>query len=622
MDHSTTTTPSHRHLASETVMRIEVSLSSRRSSVVVFNTTARLVTLGRGAWSSVAYGAPCIVLLRETTAQDSPFQVKFAIAELESGIAVWEEEITSKAEYTELQPGFHSFNLNGQTMAVQFADSSESASFIDSLQQYMAQKERIDQVLEDRRSSSASNKKSPKMERKLSKKKKKRARSGSDSSRRISKIDISQPCEFRHLSGITAGHTDVCQRELEGKIERHQRSASMGAISQKQTKQRTRLPDDMTDGKLYRSDLIPAGPSAAIEGGGGGGTEGKRQSQDSGSSISRGKFKFSSLRITKKKPLIQADDSPSHKDDLSISSPQRSLAPQLQGTTTSLSASMGEESFKSNITTGTTSPFHSENGSSPAINTVAVVGSSGELSPSRAPLSGWQEDRTSPKHQLSHQLMSDTNKPGVVQINGQSSNTSMGHPHMKSPQRVPLQPLSPQHHKFPSSNEGVYLPPKKMSVPNTYDTLEPLDNKSKPKTLLSPPGKIGAPSLISKMTPLHRPTVSEPPTELPVSNGSSRISLPTTSSSSHATSKSSSPIPPPLEYQVNNTTDKRSSLTSPTTENRISSDLDALTQELSKVLQDFDELIAPRSPFSIEATPSSSFVYQPPTTTSGKETMV
>lgn len=157
---------SARPLSYDAVFRIEVSLSSRKSSAIVMRTTARLYTLegtpsmmgGTGSrlhsgvsqpycpicqafhplplptawghnnasqtqpttvsrtcgfcganvadscshthpntpshphpltadveWKSVAYGAPCIQLMKETTDHNSPFNIKIVIAEVESG---------------------------------------------------------------------------------------------------------------------------------------------------------------------------------------------------------------------------------------------------------------------------------------------------------------------------------------------------------------------------------------------------------------------------------------------------------------------------------------------------------------------------------------------------------
>ncbi len=109
-------------LTNEAVFRIEVSLSSRKSSAIVMRTQARLYTLDKGSieaatpsklwcqhiiashnssilvcihisfalavdaqWKSLAYGAPCIQLMRENTDHNSPFHIKVVIAEVESG---------------------------------------------------------------------------------------------------------------------------------------------------------------------------------------------------------------------------------------------------------------------------------------------------------------------------------------------------------------------------------------------------------------------------------------------------------------------------------------------------------------------------------------------------------
>ena len=45
-----------------------------------------LLTLGGDSeWKSVAYGVPCILLMRETVENNSPFYIKLVIAEVESG---------------------------------------------------------------------------------------------------------------------------------------------------------------------------------------------------------------------------------------------------------------------------------------------------------------------------------------------------------------------------------------------------------------------------------------------------------------------------------------------------------------------------------------------------------
>ena len=100
----------------EAVFRIEVSLSSQTTSAIVMRTTARLyrlegvqsskprvgklhplprittvcvcvcVLVGDTEWKSVAYGAPCIQLVRHGNGDpNAPFTIRVVIAEVESG---------------------------------------------------------------------------------------------------------------------------------------------------------------------------------------------------------------------------------------------------------------------------------------------------------------------------------------------------------------------------------------------------------------------------------------------------------------------------------------------------------------------------------------------------------
>lgn len=587
MDARKIISPSHRHLAKETIMRIEVSLSSRRSSVVVFNTTARLVALGRGEWSSIAYGAPCILLIRETTATDSPFQVRFVIAELESGLAIWEEELSPAIDYTELQPGFHSFTLDGQTLAVQFADPSESASFYDSLKMYLAQKQNTDQLLEERKKKSES---------KSSKKSKKQQKSD----KRLSKLDISLPCEFRHLSGITAGQTDQCQQELEGSIERHHRSVSLGAISsQNQIKQRGRIPDEMNDGTLYVQSTEDEEPI----------------SERFDKNESRGKFKFSSLRLTRKKPLLDLEVK--EKKELSISSPRHNLTPQIMNTPV-INPSLDHQQEMTKFLPQTNS------------NNIAVVASQNFSS---NVMQGWKEDTrmTHSSKSTPHHMHNNTVSPNHAQetlkplpsVEARSSLHSESLLHLtpitlpSSPQRLPLQPISPPPLEATTNIMDKYKHIKPSF--STYDTLLPLDPKDKPTTTLSPPGKIAAPKPHTKTPGMQRPVPIENPkpkpapiespkanqipfdypklSPVPFENRQSRpfLSLPGEGSFTTQSSSVQRSVSPPQASTP--------------------SDLDQLTEDLSRVLREFDELIAPQSPFE-----TASFSYQQHRV--GRETMV
>ena len=185
-------------------------------------TTARLYTL-EGAqtmmggtadveWKSVAYGAPCIQLMKETTDHNSPFNIKIVIAEVESGIALWEGEVGPESNYHAMQSNFHTFVTNGRTNAIQFASEGEGGRMLESLQDLFLQKQKAETVSFDK-------KPEKKPDDNLLFKKPK-------SIRRLSKKEISIPCNFKHVSGITMQRTQSCEEELRGTIQRKMRSMS------------------------------------------------------------------------------------------------------------------------------------------------------------------------------------------------------------------------------------------------------------------------------------------------------------------------------------------------------------------------------------------------------------
>ena len=524
--------PERRHLTTESIMRIEVSLSSRKSSVVVFNTTARLVALAHGEWSSVAYGAPCILLVKHTTAPDSPFQVRLAIVEVESGIVIWEEEITAESGYMELQPIFHSFTVNQQSLALQFADAGEASSLIESLQQYIAQKHHVDELVKQGKNSQSLDRQ------KVTRKSKKKQQE-----RKLSKIEISLPCEFRHLSGITAGTTDLCKQELEGSIRRKQRSVSLSAISQKNMKHRGRIPDNMIDnGDMYSRSKYDVKRSVTP-------TEETTRSKS--------KFKFSSLRITKKKHLLE--QLKKSNDDILVSSSH--VDPSDSG------------HYKiSDICYQQPSPERKIDNNSREDEGVLVA--SRESSP-QVP-QGWKDDtgeELKSRFSSQHVIEKSTSVQSPQHVS--QSKSTWPDAYALTPVTLPNSPqsssTSPKHHDTIESlmkehelqnqtspthrNAGSYQHVKPSC--NTYDVLLPLD----PNEKLPPLPPLAPISKNKKLTP-QKPEIVSPISQI-------------------------HPEPPPLSVQPAPKSPR--SVDSP-------SDLDHLSAELSKILQDFDDLIAPRSP--------------------------
>ena len=553
-----TLSPERRHLTRESIMRVQITLSSRRSSVVVFNTYARLVAVGDGKWDSVAVGAPCILLVRETSAPDSRFKVRLAIAEVESGIAVWEEDINASANYSELQPTFHTFTAGGQSLALQFADATEASSLIDCLKQYIVQKTTTDQILDDKKTRKGKNKKKQEPE------------------KRISKFEISSPCEFRHLSGITAGQTNECQQELEGTIMRRQRSASMSAIANKTTKQRAKLPKDMTDSDLYKSGkenttrntktipdatMLSRSPSHNAD-------VGRNTSQNR-----RGVFKSSSVRVTRRKPII---DQIKASDDTSIKSSTPS-----HSTTSSQEHSYWtiddlQNNRKTTKPSSVTTPDHEQTitfkNSAPSQiqhawrrNSTNTEDTGSKSSRSSTPHHGGS---TSPLTAASFQSLEKTTAlPNEVT----ALTSSPAHIRLNTSPDHQLSGLSSPLHVVAAANAKKHTSIKPTF--NTYDTLLPLG-----------------------------PTEKLPPLA-PLTTNTKKLDLQKKVKPTAVSTK-----PPPLSIKENDIAFTPPPVSSP-------GDLDMLSAELSKVLKDFDSLITPSSPLGLEPT----FQYTP---TSAKETMV
>ncbi len=547
-----TLSPERRHLTNESIMRIQITLSSRKSSVVVFNTYARLVAVGNGRWDSVAVGAPCILLVKETSALDSRFQVRLAIAEVETGISIWEEELDSSTNYSELQPTFHTFTADGQSLALQFADAIEASSLIDSLKQYIAQKTTTDLVLDGKNSKGGKGKKSKLQE-----------------AKRVSKMQISSPCEFRHLSGITAGNPSGCQQELEDSVIRRQRSASMSAISTKNVKQRSKIPKGMADDSLYLKSDKENKKRPPIE------TPDMETQPFHSAHNRRGLFKSSSVRITKRKPIIEqiktSDDSsvnstPSRSTLNSSQEPSYWTIEDLRSSKTKNmeKLSSNRENEPTAITFKNSAPSQIQQAWRNSINT--------EDSSSKSSRSSTPHHNTtiSPTPELFQLERRQTWSDGLQPLNSSPAHVRLntGSPEHQASTNILSSPL----HIVAAANAKKYLNVKPNF--NTYDTLLPLEA-----------GK--------KLPPLA-----------PISNNVQKENslLKHLSAAKTITTK-----PPPLSLNDNNSVVTPPSIDSP------GGDLDVLSAELSKVLKDFDSLIAPTSP--LEPT----FQY---TQTFAKETMV
>ena len=521
MEPADTMSPSRRHLTNETVARIQVSLSSRKTSVVVFNTSSRLISLEEGEWRSVAYGAPCILLLRHSLAPDATFEVHLVIADLDSGISVWEEELKPGIDYNELQPGFHTFSFNGQMLAIQFANPSEASSLFDSLQQYLAQKKHADKLLEERMSKSAVTKNSNSKKTKHLKKEK-----------RLSKFEISMPCEFRHISGITADYTEKCRSELENAVTAtRRRSSSMSSISHKQT----------------RSQSVSTARSICQD-----------ENEPEKNSSRNHKPKFHSFRLARhKKPLLQGGTN----DDMILNDQKQNPI-----------------SRPLIIDHDTASTFFSRNSLSSKEILLGQKGATDNFSETVSPTHAAAVDTRSPVHSQ------ESNQPTQ-----QASDTSNMYDF--------LLPLSPSEK---SKQPPVPLKPLAQNcakkVPHASPVKNPLASPAKNPPTSPTENLPTSPANNLPISPAKKPLVSpiKKPLTNPVKSPPMSIHIPPVESSDGPATVS------PLEHS--------SSKDQPTTP------LDCLSDELTRVLREFDEIISPKSP--LDAGKSTRFTYP------RKETMV
>ena len=170
----------------DVVYRIEVSLSSRKSSVVVMRTMAKLYSLhnngGDAEWKMLAYGVPCILLQRVTTEHNSPFAVKVVTAEYETGTIQWEGEVNHDSQYQAMQTNFHAFAVNKQTFALQFVSLPEASRMLVSVRDFIRQKEETD-IVSFNQSNQGKSKSKPK--------------------RKTSKKNISTPSNFKHVTKVS-----------------------------------------------------------------------------------------------------------------------------------------------------------------------------------------------------------------------------------------------------------------------------------------------------------------------------------------------------------------------------------------------------------------------------------
>ena len=237
------------------IYRIEVSLASRKTTVHVVPTCARVFVLEehfevpqpgqqfgpeqphpvrhRHEWKLVCTGIPCVLTDRQAPHPMSPYAVKVAIAEAESGLATWDCVVEPSSEYRATQNNFHTFRSVTHLMyGIQFLGVPQAQAMFDLLSELLSSDLHLSRhsgalwYLEgEAAEKDKGEKKKPEYPRR---------------SMSVSKKDISKPCNFIHLAGITSKRTETCEKELTGTMRRmKERSMSLGNLQDEEPQRTT-----------------------------------------------------------------------------------------------------------------------------------------------------------------------------------------------------------------------------------------------------------------------------------------------------------------------------------------------------------------------------------------------
>lgn len=198
----------------DALFRIKVTLSSRRTAVEAFRDFAHAYSLEGTEWRSIASGVPCIIRMLESADEDSRYGMKYVLADVQSGLSVWEEHVTADANYYAYQGTFHTFKgKSGKRFGIQLSDEKIAVDILERM--YDLSLELAKHEGDGTTSAEANNEAN--------------GRAGKRRIRRIntlSKKDISLPCNFVHISGVSKEKTTDSGEHLSSLLERKMKSLS------------------------------------------------------------------------------------------------------------------------------------------------------------------------------------------------------------------------------------------------------------------------------------------------------------------------------------------------------------------------------------------------------------
>ena len=207
-------------ITDDVLFRIQVTLSSRKTKVETFRTVAQAYSLegtDNPQWQSIAIGVPCTIKQLESADEDSRFELKFAMADIQSGLSVWEEYVTADANYYAYQETFHTFKgKSGKRFGVRVSEPNVAVNILEhmyDLSLELGKQEASENAPEEGKD--ADNPQNAKVV-------KRRLRRINT----LSKKDISLPCNFVHVSGVSKEKDQSSGEQLSNFLERKMKSLS------------------------------------------------------------------------------------------------------------------------------------------------------------------------------------------------------------------------------------------------------------------------------------------------------------------------------------------------------------------------------------------------------------
>ena len=198
----------------DALFRIKVSLSSIKTAVEAFHDYAHAYSLEGTEWQSIGSGVPCIIRMLESPDGDRRYDLKYVLADVHSGLSVWEERITADANYYAYQGTFHTFKgKSGKRFGIQLSDEKVAVDILERM---------YDLSLEMAKLETGEGTTSAEMNKEAGKAGKRRIRRINT----LSKKDISLPCNFVHISGVSKEKTTDNGEHLSNILERKMKSLS------------------------------------------------------------------------------------------------------------------------------------------------------------------------------------------------------------------------------------------------------------------------------------------------------------------------------------------------------------------------------------------------------------